>query len=96
MASSLVISMTLWWIVAVPLLSAAIGVLVFLARHPVDGETRIVESADRNRVPCALGGGVLFYLVFPSAIMLVVVLFVFWGVARFGTWEPEVALRDRW
>lgn len=93
MAPVLVISMTLWWIVAVPIVAAAICVLVFLARHPVDGEARIAEWSERNRVPCALGGGVLFYLVFPSVFMLGIVLIMFLAVARFGNWQPEIAQR---
>ncbi len=91
MHTVLVIPMVLWLTVSVPILCTAFGVVVFLARHPVDGEARIAAWSDRNQVFCAIGGGVFFYLLFPSTIMLSIVLGLFLGVARFGEQLYEAA-----
>ncbi len=84
MTPVLMVPMALWLTVSIPIVVAAFGVLVFLARHPVDGDARVTEWVERNRVFCFIAGGVLVYLLFPSPVVLALVLAMFLAVARFG------------
>ncbi len=64
----------IFWSLAAAAVLASAHVLVFLARHPVDGESRIVDWSERNRVPLMVSGSVLVFAVLPNPVVLAAIL----------------------
>ncbi len=82
----------LWWSLSAAAVVMSVYVLVFLARHPVDGESRIIDWSQRNRGPLVSGGGVLVFLVMPNSIILAALLGLFLWIEHTG--EPAQLSRS--
>lgn len=86
------VPMALWWMIAAAVIVVSIGVLIFLARHPVDGEVRILDLVHRLWAPTAVLAATVIYVVVPAPTGLASVLGVALCVVHFGS---DSATEDR-
>lgn len=62
----------------------ALGVLVFLARHPVDGDARMIELISRYALEGFAFLGISAFFLMPTWVTLALLVLLLAGLSRFG------------